>query len=37
MARNIVDRDVEAGLGRLGDLVNATMGFEALVAATAVA
>jgi len=32
--QNIVDGDVETALGQLRDVVNATMGFDALAAAT---
>ena len=34
--QNILDGDVETALGQLRDVVNATMGFEALAAATGV-
>jgi DNA-binding phage protein len=33
-AQNILDGDVETALGQLRDVVNATMGFDALAAAT---
>ncbi len=33
-AQNILDGDVEIALGQLRDVVNATMGFDALAAAT---
>ena len=32
--QNILDGDVETALGQLRDVVNATMGFDALAAAT---
>jgi DNA-binding phage protein len=32
--QNIIDGDVETALGQLRDVVNATMGFDALAAAT---
>jgi len=34
--QNILDGDVETALGQLRDVVNATMGFDALAAATGV-
>lgn len=33
-AQNVLDGDVETALGQLRDVVNATLGFEALAAAT---
>ncbi|MSP02482.1 MAG: transcriptional regulator [Acetobacteraceae bacterium] len=36
VAQNILDGDVEIALGQLRDVVNATMGFDALAATTGV-
>lgn len=35
-ARNVLDGDIETALGQLRDVVNATMGFDALAAATGI-
>lgn len=35
-ARNVLDGDIETALGQLRDVVNATMGFDALSAATGI-
>ncbi len=35
-ARNVLDGDIETALGQLRDVVNATMGFDALAAETGI-
>lgn len=35
-ARNVMDGDIETALGQLRDVVNATMGFDALAAETGI-